>query len=25
VLLEAAKQYAADVADGSFPGPEHTF
>ncbi len=25
VLLEAAKHYAADVADGSFPGPEHTF
>jgi 3-methyl-2-oxobutanoate hydroxymethyltransferase len=25
VLLEAAKQYAADVADGSFPGAEHTF
>jgi len=25
VMLEAAKQYAADVADGSFPGPEHTF
>ena len=25
VLLEAAKQYAAEVADGTFPGPEHTF
>jgi 3-methyl-2-oxobutanoate hydroxymethyltransferase len=25
VLLDAAKRYAADVADGSFPGPEHTF
>ena len=25
VLLEAAKQYAAEVADGSFPGAEHTF
>ena len=25
VMLEAAKAYAADVADGSFPGPEHTF
>jgi 3-methyl-2-oxobutanoate hydroxymethyltransferase len=25
VLLEAAKEYAADVADSSFPGPEHTF
>jgi 3-methyl-2-oxobutanoate hydroxymethyltransferase len=25
VLLEAAQQYAADVAAGSFPGPEHTF
>ncbi|MGA9749030.1 MAG: 3-methyl-2-oxobutanoate hydroxymethyltransferase [Nocardioides sp.] len=25
VLLDAAKQYAAEVADGSFPGPEHTF
>jgi 3-methyl-2-oxobutanoate hydroxymethyltransferase len=25
VLLEAAKSYAADVAEGSFPGPEHTF
>lgn len=25
VLLEAARQYAADVADGSFPGEEHTF
>ncbi|MGA8993578.1 MAG: 3-methyl-2-oxobutanoate hydroxymethyltransferase [Nocardioidaceae bacterium] len=25
VLLEAATQYAADVADGTFPGPEHTF
>src|SRR4051812_1387883 len=25
VLLEAAKSYAADVAAGSFPGPEHTF
>jgi 3-methyl-2-oxobutanoate hydroxymethyltransferase len=24
-LLEAAKSYAADVADGSFPAPEHTF
>jgi 3-methyl-2-oxobutanoate hydroxymethyltransferase len=25
VLLEAAKQYAAEVADGTFPGPKHTF
>jgi len=25
VLLEAAKSYAADVAAGTFPGPEHTF
>jgi 3-methyl-2-oxobutanoate hydroxymethyltransferase len=25
VMLEAAKQYAAEVADGTFPGPEHTF
>jgi len=25
VLLEAAKTYAADVAAGTFPGPEHTF
>ena len=25
VMLEAAKQYAAEVADGSFPGAEHTF
>ena len=25
LLLEAAKQYAAEVADGTFPGPEHTF
>jgi 3-methyl-2-oxobutanoate hydroxymethyltransferase len=25
VLLGAARQYAAEVADGSFPGPEHTF
>jgi len=25
VLLEAAKSYAAEVAEGSFPGPEHTF
>jgi 3-methyl-2-oxobutanoate hydroxymethyltransferase len=25
VLLQAAKDYAADVASGSFPGPEHTF
>ncbi len=25
VMLEAAKAYAAQVADGSFPGPEHTF
>jgi 3-methyl-2-oxobutanoate hydroxymethyltransferase len=25
VLLEAAREYAADVADGSFPGEEHTF
>jgi 3-methyl-2-oxobutanoate hydroxymethyltransferase len=25
VLLDAAKQYAAEVADGTFPGPEHTF
>jgi len=25
VLLDAARAYAADVKDGSFPGPEHTF
>ena len=25
VLVEAARAYAADVADGTFPGPEHTF
>ena len=25
VLLAAAKEYAADVAAGTFPGPEHTF
>jgi 3-methyl-2-oxobutanoate hydroxymethyltransferase len=25
VLLDAAKAYAADVRDGNFPGPEHTF
>ncbi len=25
VMLEAAKAYAADVAGGTFPGPEHTF
>ena len=25
VLLTAAREYAADVAAGSFPGPEHTF
>jgi len=25
VLLEAAQTYAAEVADGSFPGPEHSF
>jgi 3-methyl-2-oxobutanoate hydroxymethyltransferase len=25
VLLTAAKDYAADVAAGTFPGPEHTF
>jgi 3-methyl-2-oxobutanoate hydroxymethyltransferase len=25
VLLEAARDYAADVAAGTFPGPEHTF
>jgi 3-methyl-2-oxobutanoate hydroxymethyltransferase len=25
VLLDAARRYAAEVADGSFPGPEHTF
>jgi 3-methyl-2-oxobutanoate hydroxymethyltransferase len=25
VLLQAAQDYAADVANGSFPGPEHTF
>ena len=25
VLLDAAKAYAAEVADGTFPGPEHTF
>ncbi len=24
-LLRAAREYAADVADGTFPGPEHTF
>jgi 3-methyl-2-oxobutanoate hydroxymethyltransferase len=24
-MLEAARQYAAEVADGEFPGPEHTF
>jgi 3-methyl-2-oxobutanoate hydroxymethyltransferase len=24
-LLAAARDYAADVAAGSFPGPEHTF
>ena len=25
VLLEAAKAFSADVAQGTFPGPEHTF
>jgi 3-methyl-2-oxobutanoate hydroxymethyltransferase len=25
VLLKAAQDYASDVANGSFPGPEHTF
>src|SRR3954447_239560 len=25
VLVEGARRYAADVKDGSFPGPEHTF
>ncbi len=25
VLLQAARAYAAEVADGTFPGPEHTF
>ncbi|HSV38172.1 MAG TPA: 3-methyl-2-oxobutanoate hydroxymethyltransferase [Nocardioidaceae bacterium] len=25
VLLKAAQDYATDVADGNFPGPEHTF
>jgi 3-methyl-2-oxobutanoate hydroxymethyltransferase len=25
VLLDAARTYAAEVKDGSFPGPEHTF
>ena len=25
VMLEAARSYAAEVKDGSFPGPEHTF
>jgi 3-methyl-2-oxobutanoate hydroxymethyltransferase len=25
VLLDAARRYAADVADGTFPGEEHTF
>jgi 3-methyl-2-oxobutanoate hydroxymethyltransferase len=25
VLLRAARDYAADVAAGTFPGPEHTF
>ena len=25
VMLEAAKAYAADVEEGTFPGPEHTF
>jgi 3-methyl-2-oxobutanoate hydroxymethyltransferase len=25
VLLQAAQDYAADVANGTFPGPEHTF
>ena len=24
-LLRAAREYAADVKGGSFPGPEHTF
>jgi 3-methyl-2-oxobutanoate hydroxymethyltransferase len=25
VLLKAAQDYAAEVAAGTFPGPEHTF
>jgi 3-methyl-2-oxobutanoate hydroxymethyltransferase len=25
VLLGAAREYAAEVASGTFPGPEHTF
>jgi 3-methyl-2-oxobutanoate hydroxymethyltransferase len=25
VMLEAARKYAAEVASGEFPGPEHTF
>ena len=25
VMLDAARQYADDVATGTFPGPEHTF
>ena len=25
VMLEAAQEFAADVAEGTFPGPEHTF
>jgi 3-methyl-2-oxobutanoate hydroxymethyltransferase len=25
VLLDAARAYATDVRDGTFPGPEHTF
>jgi 3-methyl-2-oxobutanoate hydroxymethyltransferase len=25
VLLDAARAYAAEVKDGSFPAPEHTF
>jgi len=25
VLLEATRAYAAEVKEGSFPGPEHTF
>jgi 3-methyl-2-oxobutanoate hydroxymethyltransferase len=25
VLLDAARAYAAEVKDGTFPGPEHTF
>ena len=25
VMLQAARQYAAEVVSGDFPGPEHTF